>query len=52
MLALAMALTARPQVLLIDELSLGLAPVVVDQLLPSWRQLASRAPPSCSSSSR
>jgi ABC-type branched-subunit amino acid transport system ATPase component/ABC-type branched-subunit amino acid transport system permease subunit len=34
MLALAMALTAKPKVLLIDELSLGLAPVVVAQLLP------------------
>jgi branched-chain amino acid transport system ATP-binding protein len=34
MLALAMALTARPKLLLIDELSLGLAPTVVAQLLP------------------
>jgi ABC-type branched-subunit amino acid transport system ATPase component/predicted MFS family arabinose efflux permease len=33
-LALAMALLARPRLLLVDELSLGLAPVVVAQLLP------------------
>jgi ABC-type branched-subunit amino acid transport system ATPase component/ABC-type branched-subunit amino acid transport system permease subunit len=33
MLALAQALLARPKLLLIDELSLGLAPVVVEQLL-------------------
>jgi len=31
--AIARALMARPQVLLIDEMSLGLAPVMVDQLL-------------------
>ncbi|MGI9030075.1 MAG: ATP-binding cassette domain-containing protein [Ilumatobacteraceae bacterium] len=40
MLALGMALVARPRVLLIDELSLGLAPVVVGQLLPLVRRLA------------
>ncbi|MDQ3294884.1 MAG: ATP-binding protein, partial [Actinomycetota bacterium] len=34
MLALGMALTGRPTLLLIDELSLGLAPTVVAQLLP------------------
>ena len=34
MLALAMAFLARPRLLMIDELSLGLAPVVVAQLLP------------------
>ena len=33
MLVLAMAWVSRPSVLLIDELSLGLAPIVVDQLL-------------------
>jgi branched-chain amino acid transport system ATP-binding protein len=33
MLALARALMARPQLLMIDELSLGLAPVIVEQLL-------------------
>jgi ABC-type branched-subunit amino acid transport system ATPase component/ABC-type branched-subunit amino acid transport system permease subunit len=39
MLALAMALLARPRLLLIDELSLGLAPVVVEQLLTVVREL-------------
>ena len=34
MLALSMAFLARPRLLLIDELSLGLAPVIVEQLLP------------------
>jgi ABC-type branched-subunit amino acid transport system ATPase component/MFS family permease len=40
MLALGMALVSRPRLLLIDELSLGLAPVVVAQLLPVVRRLA------------
>jgi branched-chain amino acid transport system ATP-binding protein len=40
MLALGMAFVARPRVLLIDELSLGLAPVIVGQLLPIVRRLA------------
>ena len=40
MLALGMAFIAKPRVLLIDELSLGLAPVVVGQLLPLVRRLA------------
>ena len=40
MLALGMSLIARPRVLLIDELSLGLAPVIVGQLLPVVRRLA------------
>ena len=35
-----MAFIARPRVLLIDELSLGLAPVVVGQLLPVVQRLA------------
>ena len=39
MLALAMALLAAPSLLLIDELSLGLAPLVVEQLLESVRAL-------------
>ncbi len=33
-LALAMALLARPRLLLVDELSLGLAPLIVSALLP------------------
>ncbi len=32
-MAIARALMSRPKVLLIDEMSLGLAPVLVDQLL-------------------
>jgi branched-chain amino acid transport system ATP-binding protein len=38
-LALAMALLIEPEVLLIDELSLGLAPLVVEQLLEELRTL-------------
>jgi len=38
-LALAMALLARPRVLLIDELSVGLAPTVVESLLVELREL-------------
>lgn len=41
MLALARALAARPKILLIDELSLGLAPVIAEQLLSVVRRLAS-----------
>lgn len=37
--AIARALMARPQVLLIDEMSLGLAPVLVDQLLEILAQI-------------
>lgn len=40
MLALGMAFIAKPRVLLIDELSLGLAPVIVGELLPLVRRLA------------
>ncbi len=39
MLALGMALIARPKLLMIDELSLGLAPVVVERLLPLVREI-------------
>ncbi len=41
MLAIARALTRRPRVLLLDELSLGLAPVIVERLLPVVREFAS-----------
>ncbi len=37
--AIARALMARPQVLLIDEMSLGLAPVLVDQLVELLAQI-------------
>ena len=40
MLALARALMLQPKVLLVDELSLGLAPVVAAEVLASVRQLA------------
>jgi len=39
MLALAMAFLSKPRLLMIDELSLGLAPVVVGQLLPVIQEL-------------
>ena len=39
MLALGMAFLSRPRLLMIDELSLGLAPVVVEQLLPIVRAM-------------
>ncbi len=40
MLALARALVAKPRVLMVDELSLGLAPLIVQRLLTGVRQLA------------
>jgi branched-chain amino acid transport system ATP-binding protein len=40
MLAIARALTRRPKLLLLDELSLGLAPIIVERLLPVVRAAA------------
>ncbi len=40
MLAVARALMQKPRVLLIDEMSMGLAPVIVEGLLPMVRQIA------------
>jgi branched-chain amino acid transport system ATP-binding protein len=40
MLAVARALATRPRLLLVDEMSLGLAPIVVEQLLPTVRTIA------------
>lgn len=40
MLAIARALLQRPAVLLIDELSMGLAPIVVESILPVLRAVA------------
>jgi branched-chain amino acid transport system ATP-binding protein len=40
MLVLAQALVSRPKVLLVDELSLGLAPVVVKRLVPTIESVA------------
>jgi ABC-type branched-subunit amino acid transport system ATPase component len=42
MLALAQAFLSRPRLLMIDELSLGLAPVVVEQLLEIVRAIAAQ----------
>ena len=43
MLAVARALARQPKLLLLDELSLGLAPVIVERLLPVVRQIAAGA---------
>lgn len=40
MLAMARALASEPRVLLVDEMSLGLAPIIVERLLPVVRQVA------------
>jgi branched-chain amino acid transport system ATP-binding protein len=40
MLALARALMARPNLLMVDEISMGLAPIVVGQLFEALRKLA------------
>jgi len=40
MLVIARALAGRPRMLLVDEMSLGLAPIVVRRLMPVFRQLA------------
>ena len=40
MLALARAVLCAPRLLLVDELSLGLAPIIVEELLPVLRSIA------------
>ncbi len=40
MLAVARALAARPRLLMIDEMSLGLAPIIAERLLASIRKIA------------
>jgi branched-chain amino acid transport system ATP-binding protein len=40
MLAIAKALLMRPKVLIVDEMSLGLAPIIVQSMLPAIRELA------------
>jgi branched-chain amino acid transport system ATP-binding protein len=40
MLALARAVASKPKLLLVDELSLGLAPIIVERLLPVLRTVA------------
>ena len=41
MVVLAQALVSRPKVLVVDELSLGLAPIVVKRLVPTLAEVAS-----------
>jgi branched-chain amino acid transport system ATP-binding protein len=40
MLAMARALVSKPRMLLVDEMSLGLAPIIVERLLPIVRRIA------------
>ena len=40
MLAMGRALTVPPKLLMVDELSLGLAPIIVERLLPVLREVA------------
>jgi branched-chain amino acid transport system ATP-binding protein len=43
MLALAQALLREPRLLMVDEMSLGLAPIVVESLLPIVRRIAAES---------
>ncbi len=43
MLAMARALTVSPKLLMVDEMSLGLAPIIVERLLPILRQIANES---------
>jgi len=40
MLTMARAISSRPKLLMVDELSLGLAPIIVERLLPVVRRVA------------
>jgi branched-chain amino acid transport system ATP-binding protein len=40
MLAVARALVSKPKLMMIDEMSLGLAPVIVERILPTVRKIA------------
>jgi len=42
MLAMARGLASNPKVLLVDEMSLGLAPIIVERMLPIVREIADR----------
>ena len=42
MLALARALVQGPKVLIVDEMSMGLAPIIVEQLMAKLREIADR----------
>src|SRR5881409_80216 len=50
MLAIGRALMARPALLLLDEPSMGLSPILVDAIFPSCRTSTVRGRRSCSSS--
>ncbi len=43
MLAVARALTVKPRLLMVDEMSLGLAPIIVERLLPILRDIAAKS---------
>jgi branched-chain amino acid transport system ATP-binding protein len=43
MLALSRALLGEPRLLMVDEMSLGLAPIIVDRLLPVLHTIASES---------
>jgi branched-chain amino acid transport system ATP-binding protein len=43
MLAMARALVSSPKLLLVDEMSLGLAPIIVERLLPIVRDIADKS---------
>ena len=52
MLAMARALVSQPKCLLVDEMSLGLAPIIVERLLPDRAPRSPTRPAAaCSSSS-
>lgn len=40
MLAMGRALTVKPKLIMVDEMSLGLAPIIVERLLPVLRRIA------------
>jgi branched-chain amino acid transport system ATP-binding protein len=40
MLAMARALVANPKIVMVDEMSMGLAPIIVERLLPTVRRIA------------
>jgi branched-chain amino acid transport system ATP-binding protein len=42
MLALARCVLANPSIILLDEVSMGLAPIVIDRIFASLQQLAGR----------
>ena len=50
MLAMGRALMARPKVLLLDEPSMGLSPIMVDEIFEVIATSTSAAPPCCWSS--